>query len=198
MDNIDYNTQLKRLKLPEYGRNIQNMVNHCMTIEDRKERTCCANTIINTMGNLFPDLRDINDFKHILWDHLAIMSDFKLDIDYPYEVIKKETLYERPENLVHTASRIRYMHYGKTIPQLINKAITIEDKEEREQLIYLIANHMKKCYSTFNKEGVNDRKIFDDLRELSRGAIDINENDMTLTEFKDVPAQKTSGKKKKK
>ncbi|MBO4806695.1 MAG: DUF4290 domain-containing protein [Paludibacteraceae bacterium] len=200
MDRIlSYNTELKRLKLPEYGRNIQNMVNHCMTIEDREERTCCANAIINTMGNLFPDLRDINDFKHILWDHLAIMSDFKLDIDYPYEVIKKETLFERPENLIHSASHIKYMHYGKTIPQLIEKVPTIEDEEERNQLIYLIANHMKKCYSTFNKDGVNDKKIFDDLRELSRGAIDIKENEMTLMEYKDIPAaQKTTTSKKKK
>ena len=87
---MQYTSELKRLVLPEYGRNVQQMVDHCMTIEDRAERTRCANTIINIMGNLFPHLRDIEDFKHKLWDHLAIMSDFKLDIDYPYEIIKKE------------------------------------------------------------------------------------------------------------
>lgn len=195
---LNYNTQQKRLKLPEYGRNIQNMVNHCLSIEDREERTCCANTIINTMGNLFPDLRDISDFKHILWDHLAIMADFKLDIDYPYEVIKEENLHSRPENLTYSAAHIRYMHYGKTIPQLIEKAVTIENEEERNQLVYLIANHMKKCYCSFNKDGVSDRKIFDDLRELSKGVIDINEEEMTLTEYKDAPVQKTTTKKKKK
>ena len=83
---MQYTSELKRLVLPEYGRNVQQMVDHCMTIEDRAERTRCANTIINIMGNLFPHLRDIEDFKHKLWDHLAIMSDFKLDIDYPYEI----------------------------------------------------------------------------------------------------------------
>lgn len=86
---MQYTSELKRLVLPEYGRNVQQMVDHCMTIEDKAERTRCANTIINIMGNLFPHLRDIEDFKHKLWDHLAIMSDFKLDIDYPYEIIKK-------------------------------------------------------------------------------------------------------------
>ena len=89
---MQYTSELKRLVLPEYGRNVQQMVDHCMTIEDKAERTRCANTIINIMGNLFPHLRDIEDFKHKLWDHLAIMSDFKLDIDYPYEIVKKESL----------------------------------------------------------------------------------------------------------
>ena len=93
---LDYNTQLKKLELPEYERNIQRMVDYCTQIEDREERTQCAYAIIATMGNLFPHLRDINDFKHKLWDHLAIMSDFKLDIDYPYEVLKPDNLYTRP------------------------------------------------------------------------------------------------------
>ena len=99
---MQYNTQEKRLALPEYGRNIQNMVDYCVAISDREERTHCANTIINIMGNMFPHLRDINDFKHILWDHLAIMSNFSLYIDYPYEVIKKENLYIKPPKLPYT------------------------------------------------------------------------------------------------
>ena len=96
---MQYTSELKRLVLPEYGRNVQQMVDHCMTIEDKAERTRCANTIINIMGNLFPHLRDIEDFKHKLWDHLAIMSDFKLDIDYPYEIIKKENLHTVPDSV---------------------------------------------------------------------------------------------------
>ena len=93
---LTYNTQLKKLVLPEYGRNIQQMVDHCVTIEDRAERTRCAYSIIEIMGNLFPNLRDENDFKHKLWDHLAIMSDFKLDIDYPCDVITEENLGSEP------------------------------------------------------------------------------------------------------
>lgn len=89
-DLLAYNTQKKKLILPEYGRNVHRMIEYCMSLEDRDERTRCANAIVNIMGNLFPHLRDVDDFKHKLWDHLAIMSDFKLDIDYPYEVIKKK------------------------------------------------------------------------------------------------------------
>jgi len=197
---LKYNTQQKRLILPEYGRNIQNMIDFCLTLEDKNERTTCANTIIATMGNLFPHLRDINDFKHILWDHLAIMSDFKLDIDYPYEVLKQENLYSRPDTIPYSSPKqMRYVHYGKNIPMLINKALKIEDEDEKKQLVYMIANHMKRCYSTFNKEGVDDRKIFDDIRELSNGAIVLNESDIKLVECKEIPVVKpTTGKKKKK
>ena len=112
---LQYNTQLKKLLLPEYGRNVQQMVDHCLTIKDRAERTRCANTIINIMGNLFPHLRDVDDFKHKLWDHLAIMSDFKLDIDYPYEIIRKENLYTRPEKIPYRLTPIRYRNYGKSL-----------------------------------------------------------------------------------
>ena len=120
---LTYNTQLKKLVLPEYGRNIQQMVDHCLTIEDREERTACAYSIINSMGNLFPQLRDVDDFKHKLWDHLAIMSDFKLDIDYPCDIIRPENLESRPCRVStrwHTVSATlrswllagRFLHQG--------------------------------------------------------------------------------------
>mgnify|MGYP002227863361 CR=1 FL=1 len=116
------------MTLPEYGRNIQNMVDYCVTIQDREERKRCANTIINIMGNMFPHLRDVNDFKHILWDHLAIMADFKLDIDYPYEIIKKENLYSRPPRIPYNNNRIRYRHYGKTLELMIRKATELQPR----------------------------------------------------------------------
>ena len=117
-----YNTQQKRMPLPEYGRSIQNMVDHALTIQDRAERQRCANTIINIMGGLFPHLRDVPDFKHKLWDHLAIMSDFKLDIDYPYTVIQNDKLVTKPDSVLYPRTRIRYRHYGRTIEVLIQKA----------------------------------------------------------------------------
>ena len=150
-----YNTEEKRLALPEYGRNIQNMVDYCVTIQDREERKRCANAIINIMGNMFPHLRDVNDFKHILWDHLAIMADFKLDIDYPYEIVRKENLYNRPPRIPYNNNRIRYRHYGKTLELMINKATRLEPGPERSQLIRLLANQMKKSFLTWNKESVN-------------------------------------------
>jgi len=196
---MEYNTQQKRLTLPEYGRNIHNMVDHCLTLTDRDERTRCAKTIISTMGNLFPHLRDINDFKHILWDHLAIMSDFQLDIDYPYEIIKKENLYSKPEPVPYSSPRqIRYMHYGKTMQLLIDKAMNFEDGEEKNQLVSMIANHMKKCFVSFNKEGIDDRKIFDDLRELSNGKIDLSEDSLRLVEAKENHNKNNSNKQGKK
>ncbi|MCD7977059.1 MAG: DUF4290 domain-containing protein [Tannerellaceae bacterium] len=186
---MKYNTELSKLNLPEYGRNIQNMVDYCVKIEDREERKRCANTIINIMGNLFPHLRDVNDFKHILWDHLAIMADFKLDIDYPYEIIKKENLYARPPRIPYNNSRIRYRHYGKTLELMIQKATDMEAGEQREQLTRLLANQMKKSFLTWNKESVDDRKIFKDLDELSKGQIVLNEESYKLTESRNILAR---------
>lgn len=187
---MKYNTEVKRLILPEYGRNIQNMVDHCLTIEDAVERKRCANSIINIMGSMFPHLRDVNDFKHILWDHLAIMSDFELDIEYPYEIIKKEDLYSRPPIVPYNDGRIRYKHYGKTLEHMIKCAVDYPEGEEKELLIRLLANQMKKSFLTWNKETVDDRKIFDDLRELSDGKIILDEEKYRLTPSRDILARK--------
>lgn len=190
---------MEKLILPEYGRNIQNMVNHCLTIEDREERTACAYAIVNTMGNLFPQLRDLSDFKHILWDHLAIMSNFKLDIDYPYEVIKEEKLNTKPERIEYSNSEnIRFVHYGKLIHSLIEKAIEMEQGEERDQLEIMIANYMKKSYITFNKDGVDDLKIFDDLAYLSKENILLHNKGIKLADYKNTNSSSSSSKKKKK
>jgi hypothetical protein len=188
---MKYNTEEKKLAMPEYGRNIQNMVDYCLAIEDREERTRCANAIINIMGNMFPHLRDVNDFKHILWDHLAIMADFKLDIDYPYEILKKEDLYSRPPQVPYNNSRIRYKHYGKTLELMIQKARELEDGEEKEVLVNLLANHMKKSFLTWNKETVDDRKIFKDLDELSEGTIVLNEESHKLVESRELTRNNT-------
>lgn len=183
---MDYPTLEGKLIMPEYGRNIQQMVKHAMTIEDREERTRCVNTIINIMGNLFPYLRDVNDFKHKLWDHVAIMSDFQLDIDYPYEIVKPENLYTRPDQVPYQSSRVRYQHYGVTLEKMIARVADYEDGEEKTELIRLIANQMKKCFLAWNKEVVDNRKIFDDLRELSNGKIDLSDDSFRLIESKDV------------
>ena len=190
MNNLKYNTKEKRLALPEYGRNIQNMVDHCVSLSDKEERTRCANTIINIMGNMFPHLRDVNDFKHILWDHLAIMSDFSLDIDYPYEVVKREDMYLKPQKLPYLQSRITYKHYGKNLENMIKNATAYESGEQKEYLIRLLANHMKKSFLTWNKEAVDDKKIFKDLELLSEGQIVLDEESHKLTESKDILMKK--------
>ena len=200
---MKYNTEEKKLVMPEYGRNIQNMVDYCITIQDREERKRCADTIINIMGNMFPHLRDVNDFKHILWDHLAIMADFKLDIDYPYEIVKKEDLYSRPpripynnSRIPYNNSRIRYRHYGKTLEKMIQKATEFEPGVEKDQLIKLLATQMKKSFLTWNKESVDDRKIFKDLDELSEGQIILDEEVHKLAESRDILARNNTNNKK--
>jgi Domain of unknown function (DUF4290) len=194
---MEYPTLEGRLIMPEYGRNIQQMVAFSLTIQDREERTRCVKTIINIMGNLFPYLRDVADFKHKLWDHLAIMSDFKLDIDFPYEIVDKENLHTRPESIPYKKSRIRYQHYGRTLEEMIEKVAAYPDGDEKSELIRLISNQMKKCFLTWNKEVVDDRKIFDDLRELSKGKLDIPDNFLKLVESKDVLHNRRSKPKKK-
>ena len=192
---MKYNTEVKKLALPEYGRNIQNMVDYCVTIQDREERKRCANTIINIMGNMFPHLRDVNDFKHILWDHLAIMADFKLDIDYPYEVVKKEDLYTSPERLPYSNSRFRYRHYGKSLELMIRKATELEEGPAKEHLVRLLATQMKKSFLTWNKEYVDDAKIFKDMEELSKGKIILDENNCKLAESRDILARSNNNRK---
>ncbi len=194
---LKYNTQQKKLILPEYGRNIQQMVDHCLTIEYRDERTRCAYSIINTMGNLFPNLRDIEDFKHKLWDHLAIMSDFKLDIDYPCEIVKPEYFNTVPQKVGYKLSPIKYRHYGKSIELMIAKASIMEMGEERDALVLLIANHMKKMMLSVNSDGVDDAKILKDLRDYSHGAINLDPDTYHLHDFKEAPSQQNKRKKKK-
>ena len=198
---MEYNTKAKQLPLPEYGRNIQNMVDHCLTIADREDRNRCANAIIGIMGNMFPHLRDVNDFKHILWDHLAIMSDFNLDVDYPYEVLKKENLRKRPPKIPYFDSEVIFRHYGEILESLIFKASDMEESEEKEALIRLIANQMKKSYLSWNKDSVDNRKILKDLADISEGRIVRMEDTIKLADISDLleaPPPRTTNKKNKK
>jgi hypothetical protein len=181
----DYNTTREKMAIPEYGRNIHKMVQHISTIDDREERNRAARTIISIMGNMNPHLRDINDFKHKLWDHLAIISDFKLDIDSPYEPPALSTLTEKPKPVPYNNYPIRYKHYGRLLEQMIKAASEMEDGEKKDILIQLIANHMKKSYLTWNRNQVTDEIIYHDLRELSGGLLD-RVAEIKLSESKDI------------
>ena len=192
---LEYNNQKEALKLPEYGRNIQQMVEYCTNIEDRDERNRCAKTIIQSMGNLFPHLRDDPDFKHKLWDHIAIMSGFMLDIDYPYEVIKEENLRTLPQAVDYQLEPIRFRHYGKIIEQMIGRACEYPEGNERDSLVMLIANHMKKLIYGINKEDVEDEKIFNDLAIYSKGKIKLNTETHKLHVFKEVTTAQNNSKK---
>ena len=190
---FDYNTRRKKLVLPEYGRNLQMMVDHMMMIENREERTKAAYTIIGIMGNLNPQLRDISDFKHKLWDHLNMMTDFTLDIDTPYELVQEQKLTEKPSVIPYNTNHIRFKHYGKNVENFIQKAIEMEEGEMKEAFIEVIANHMKKLYLTHNRESVSDAQIFSDLNELSKGKLSVSQ-ELKLAETKDI-LQKNKKKK---
>lgn len=190
----DYNSSRDKLILPEYGRNIQKMVNHIKTIEDRDERNKAAKTVIGVMGNLNPHLRDVNDFKHKLWDHLAIISDFDLDIDSPYEWPERESLQSKPEKVPYSQHAIKKKHYGRSIVLMIDKAVALEPGEEKDDLVKMIAYHMKKSYLTWNREAVTDDEIFMNMKTLSAGKLEVS-GDLKLPETKDILAKNRTKKK---
>ena len=198
---LEYNSQQKQLVLPEYGRNVQQMVDHCMTIEDREERTRCAYTIVNIMSSLVPHLRDIDDFRHKLWDHLAIMSNFKLDIDYPCEIVRKESLETLPERIPYSNPNIKLRHYGKLTEDMLEKAQNMPEGEERNALVDMLANYMKRSYLTWNKDNVEDEKIWQDIRNYTHGTIHIETPLMRAKDLKEGLGNqqvKQNNKKKKK
>lgn len=192
---LTYANRMRKLVLPQYGRNIQQMVDHCMTIEDREQRNLCAQTIIDSMLTLFPATGDAEEYRRKLWDHLLIMSDFKLDVDTPYEHVDPTVFEASPDPVpIFRYQNIPQRHYGANIQALIQTASELEESEEREALVYMIANQMKKtlCAEYGDAE---DERVFADLRLLSHGAINIKPEEMMLQDYKIAPAP---GKKKKK
>ena len=173
IDDIEYNTEREHLIIPEYGRHIQKMVAHAISLEDREARNNCAKSIISVMGNLNPHLRDVPDFQHKLWDQLFIISDFNLDVEAPYPKPSREELAERPEPLKYPQNFPKYRFYGNNIKRMIDVAIDWEEGDKKDGLVITIANHMKKCFLNWNKDTVEDDVIFKHLYQLSDGKIDL-------------------------
>ena len=168
---MEYNTQRDKLIIPEYGRHVQKMVTHAISISNDEDRRKCVKSIIKHMGELNPHLRDIQDYKHKLWDHLFIMSKFQLEIDSPYEKPSKDKLYEKPEPLSYPKNKIKYSYYGNQIQTMIKTAIDMKDGKEKSIITGMICNHMKKCYLTWSKSSVDNDTIFKHLQELSNGQL---------------------------
>ena len=171
----DYNTRRTQMVIPEYGRNIQKMIEHAINLEDREERNKMAKAIISVMGQLNPHLRDVDDFTHKLWDHLFIISDFRLDVDSPYPIPNKESIMEKPKKMAYPETANRFKHYGKSVKALIEKAAEYPEGEEKTALVGVILNLMKKTYLTFNQDSVEDTQIINDFHTLSNGNIKIPE-----------------------
>ena len=187
MNSLEYNTERTKLIIPEYGRHVHQMIDQAVALKDKDERNKMAKAIIGVMGNLNPHLRDVPDFKHKLWAQLFIMSNFELDADSPFEKPSKEVYVNaKPNKLEYPQSFPKYRFYGNNIKRMIDIAVSWEDGEMKKQLVYVIANHMKKCFLNWNKDTVEDDVIFNHLSELSNGKIVYSQNDKPLSESQNL------------
>jgi hypothetical protein len=185
---FDYNSTRSKLLLSEYGRNVQNMVKYIVALPTKDERNRYAAVVIELMGFLNPHLRDVADFKHKLWDHLHIISNYELDVDSPYPKPTPEAIHLKPEPLKYPHQRIRYKHYGKTIELMIEKAKSIEDPERKKYMVQSIANFMKMAYVQWNKDSVADESILADLVAMSRGELQVDESiNLNRVEYRPAP-----------
>jgi hypothetical protein len=173
---MKYNTDKEDIVIREYGRHVQGMVNHALTIKDKPERQRFAEAIIQLMGILNPQLRNVSDYKHKLWDHLFIMSRFKLDVDSPYPIPTEEEARIKPADLPYPKHKIKLRHYGKNVETMIKKAIDMEDEEKKAQFTEIIGNFMKMAYKNWSNEEVSNELVKEDMKTLSKGLLEISED----------------------
>lgn len=193
---LTYNTQLERLVMPEYGRNVQKMVEYCMTLPDKEQRNACAAAIVRSITQLLPDLAKQGEIAKV-WDHLAIISDFKLDIDYPAGCMTTpESLNSRPDTVPYGRTNVKHRQYGRLLEAMIEYAATLSPEDGRDDMVFDIANQMKKAIVNATGEDVDDRKIFDDLLNMSNGALRLDPETTVLMRYE--PAPQPTGKKKRK
>lgn len=195
---LDYNTQRSKLQMPEYGREIKKMVDYCMTIADRNERLLCAETIVDTMRRMTPQEGNSDERMQELWDHLAIMSDFKLDIDYPVDISQAHNITERPEPLAYSQTNPRVRHYGKMLMDVFEKLKTMPEGEERDALVALTANKMKLNLTEWSNGSNDDEKVADDLAHYTDGVIQLNLETFRFAPLPITTGETTEKKKKRK
>jgi hypothetical protein len=177
---MKYNTQRSQMLLPEYGRNVQNMISHAMEIENKEERNSAARAIIEVMGQLNPHLRDVDDYRHKLWTHLFIMSKFQLDVDSPYELPNLEILYEKPQQIPYPTSKIRFGHYGKYTEKILSKTMEETNEDAKTYLKNTMANFMKKQYLAYNNDAVENNVIAQHLTEITNGGLTLENPDILM------------------
>ena len=197
---MEYNTEREHLIIPEYGRHVQTMINHATAITDKAEQQKCVDAIIAFMGQMNPHLRDVKEFTHKLWDHLHIMSDFKLDIKSPYPKPEPAKLEERPEKMAYPGNKIKFSYYGNTIQNMIATAINMQG-DEKEIMTGMIANQMKKSYILFNESSVDNNIIKLHLKQLSHGELELSDDFQFIRSASVRPIgvnnnKKNNGKKK--
>jgi len=191
---MEYNSQRSKLIVPEYGRNVQKMAEHLLTIDDREKRSRMARTLVHIMGQLHPEVKDTPDARQKLWDHLHIITNFQLDVDSPFPKPSQELLDKKPNPMPYAQGNIPYRHYGKHIIKIIETVAEMEDGTEKENLTKAIANHLKKSYLTWNRDSVTDEIIADHLSHLSKGKLKLSES-ARLHETSDILARQRAKKK---
>ncbi len=185
---MEYNTTRDKLIISQYGRNVQKLVKYALTIEDREKRTDFAKLIIQIMGQMNPGARDSGDFRHKLWDHLYVISDFKLDVDTSYPMPSPDVFTAKPEKIEYSGNNIKYKMYGSNVDKIIKEAIKYDDGPEKDALVHAIANHLKKSYLNWNRESVDDDLIFEHLEVLSDGKLKLNK-DLNLNSTSEILAR---------
>ncbi|MBE0649307.1 MAG: DUF4290 domain-containing protein [Bacteroidales bacterium] len=193
---MEYNTSREIMAIPEYGRNIQKMVNYAVSVDDRETRLILAKHIVDVMANMNPQIKVTNDYEHRLWDHLYIISDFKLDVDGPFAKPEKKDVYSRPKRLPYSEDHIRFKHYGLNLEKMIKEAIKLDVGQEKEEMVKMIANYMKRSYLSWNRDSVNDELILAQLEELSGGKLKLNEGESLLAVSDILSPAKTVKRKK--
>jgi len=193
---LDYNTHRDKLLMPEYGREIQKMVDYAIGLTEKSERQSCAQEIIRMMETKVPELRDNVDFEQTLWDHLYLMSHKQLDIDWPYDVTAAEKLQNKPNAIPLPQESMRMRHYGKLLEQLFERLKTMPEGEERDALVYYTANQMKRNLTTWGHGSISDEKVADDLARYTDGIIQLDLSKMKLEKAIATEEPKTKKKKK--
>ena len=195
---VDYNTALPKLEMREYGRHIQKLINHCVSLDDREERNKCAFAIAEIMVHLFPELNTEGPSGRKVWDHMNLISGFKLDVDYPCEVLSRDEMKPLPSKIPYSKKNDRFRVYGSNIVGMIKEISKMEGGVDKDRLIFLVANQMKKLLINVNADSATDRRVFNDIREITGGGIDIDPETYRLNEYIGVTLPQEGKKKKKK
>ena len=177
---LDYNTQREKLILPEYGREAQSIIDYAVALPDRAERQRCANAIIAIMERMMPQTQNTPDHKHKLWDHLALMSGFKLDIDYPYDISEAKKMMARPNPMPYPMKRIPVRHYGNMMFEIFDILKSMPAGAERDELARLAANQMKRDLFQWGHGSSDDEKVVSDIAAYTGGKIQLDLGKCTI------------------
>lgn len=195
---IEYNTAMPKIEMREYGRHIQKLIDHCVSLEDREERNKCAFAIAEIMVHLFPELNGEEPTSKKVWNHINLISGFKLDVDFPCEVLAEGEMKPSPSKIPYAVKSDRFRVYGSNIVGMIKEISNMEGGVDKDKLIFLVANQMKKLLINVNADSATDRRVFNDIREITHGGIDIDPETYRLNEYIGVTLPQEGKKKKKK